>query len=88
MTANLSVYLGIFNLIPIPPLDGSKILFAFLTDSAYQKLMRYERYGMFLLIALMLSGYLSRPLNYVFAFVLDKLFVFAQAGYRLAGLFA
>ena len=34
MTATLSMFLGIFNLIPIPPLDGSKILLSFLPDSA------------------------------------------------------
>ena len=87
MTATLSMFLGIFNLIPIPPLDGSKILLAFLPDSAYQKLMRYERYGMFLIIALMLSGILGKPLDMVFTFVLEKLSVFTQAGYYLAGLF-
>ncbi len=45
-TAFLSVGLGTFNLIPIPPLDGSKVLFSFLPDMAYFKLMYYERYGM------------------------------------------
>jgi Zn-dependent protease len=48
----LSVGLGLFNLIPIPPLDGSKVLAAALPDRAYYSLMRYERYGMLLLILL------------------------------------
>ena len=48
----LSVGLGVFNLIPIPPLDGSKVLAALLPDSAYVRLMRYERYGILLLLAL------------------------------------
>lgn len=55
-TSVLSVGLGLFNLVPIPPLDGSKVLAAFLPDSAYWKLMRYERFGMLLLIALSLTG--------------------------------
>lgn len=55
-TAMLSVGLGIFNMIPIPPLDGSKVLFSVLPDRAYNVLMRYERYGMLLLLALVLFG--------------------------------
>lgn len=50
--APLSIGLGLFNLLPIPPLDGSKVLGAFLPDRAFFGLMRYERYGMFLLLAL------------------------------------
>ncbi|MDR0936922.1 MAG: site-2 protease family protein [Oscillospiraceae bacterium] len=46
LTAQLSWGLGIFNLIPVPPLDGSKVLFSFLPDRLYFKLMRYEKYGM------------------------------------------
>ena len=48
-TAILSIGLGLFNLVPIPPLDGSKILFSFLPERAYYTLMRYERFGMLLL---------------------------------------
>ena len=47
-TAYMSVGLGLFNLIPISPLDGSKVLFAFLPDRTYLTLMRYEKYGMVL----------------------------------------
>ena len=55
-TAMLSIGLGIFNLIPIPPLDGSKVLFAVLPDRQYNLLMQYERYGMILLLALVMMG--------------------------------
>ncbi len=51
-TAVLSIGLGLFNLIPIPPLDGSKVLFSFLPERAYHTLMRYERYGMVILLLL------------------------------------
>ena len=54
--APLSIGLGLFNLLPIPPLDGAKVLGAFLPDRAYFGLMRYERYGMFLLLALSWFG--------------------------------
>ena len=55
-TAYMSVGLGLFNLIPISPLDGSKVLFAFLPDRAYMTLMRYEKYGMALLFVLVWLG--------------------------------
>ncbi len=56
MTAYMSIGLGLFNLIPISPLDGSKVLFAFLPDAAYETLMRYEKYGMVVLLALVWLG--------------------------------
>lgn len=55
-TAALSIGLGVFNLIPIPPLDGSKVLAAVLPDTAYNKLMYYERYGMIAVLVLMYLG--------------------------------
>ena len=55
-TAYMSIGLGLFNLIPISPLDGSKVLFAFLPDAAYETLMRYEKYGMVVLLALVWLG--------------------------------
>ena len=71
----LSLGLGLFNLIPIPPLDGSKVLFAVLPDRAYAQLMRYERYGMLVLIALVLLGvgdsFLSSAILTVFRFLLN-----------------
>ena len=54
--AQLSIGLGLFNLLPIPPLDGSKVLAAILPDRAYCLLMRYERYGMILLLILALTN--------------------------------
>ena len=54
--APMSVGMGLFNLIPFPPLDGSKVLAVFLPDSAYEKLMRYERCGILILLALSWLG--------------------------------
>jgi len=59
----LSVGLALFNLIPIPPLDGSKVLFALLPDSVYSKILRYERFGFILLFALVYLGSLSTYLG-------------------------
>lgn len=64
-TTLLSTGLAIFNLFPIPPLDGSKVLFSFIPESWYYKLMRYERYGMILLMVLLVSGILDGPLGWL-----------------------
>ncbi len=51
--AIINLGLGIFNLIPIPPLDGSRIIGSLLSDNAYEVYMRIERFG-FIIIALLL----------------------------------
>lgn len=55
-TAIMCIGLGVFNLIPIPPLDGSKILLSILPEDTYFAMMRYEHYGSFLLILLLACG--------------------------------
>lgn len=69
-TAALSIGLGLFNLIPIPPLDGSKVLAVLLPKRAYRWLMRYERFGIFalwLLVALGVGGrYMSLAIRWVY----------------------
>lgn len=77
-TALLSVGLGLFNLVPIPPLDGSKVLFALLPERAYYTLMRYERYGMAVLLLLVWldvgGGYLSEAIYRVFMWMAGLFF--------------
>lgn len=46
----VNLALGIFNLVPIPPLDGSKILFSFLPEKAFSFMIAYERYALILLL--------------------------------------
>lgn len=84
ITAYLSIALAIFNIIPIPPLDGSKVLFSLMSDEGYMKLMRYERYGMLLLLALIVTDALGNPLYAATEFVFDKLFIFAEWGSALS----
>ena len=84
ITAYLIIALAIFNIIPIPPLDGSKVLFSLMSDEGYMKLMRYERYGMLLLLALIVTDVLGNPLYAATEFVFDKLFIFAEWGSALS----
>ena len=65
VTISRSIGLLVFNLIPIPPLDGSKVLFGLLPPRYYFRLMRYERYGMILLVALLYLGLLNTPLSFL-----------------------
>lgn len=51
--------LAIFNLIPVPPLDGSRILEVYLPSSAYHMWAQIERYGFIILVALLVSGVVS-----------------------------
>lgn len=69
----MSAGLAVFNLFPIPPLDGSKVLFAVLPDAWYEKLMRYERVGMLLLAVLLLTGVLDTPLTFLRSGLTDAL---------------
>ena len=54
--AMIDIGLGLFNLIPIPPLDGSKVLFAILPAKSYFAYMQYEQFGMILLLVFILFG--------------------------------
>ena len=74
----LSAGLAVFNLLPIPPLDGSKVLFSVLPDELYWKLMRYERYGMVALMVLLLTGVLDIPLNYLRESLFELLWPIAE----------
>ena len=74
----LNTGLAVFNLIPISPLDGSKILAIILPDAAYLKLMRYERYGMLILIGLLFLNVLDKPLAFLQGGLLDGLMAVAE----------
>lgn len=62
ITAQINVGLGVFNLIPIPPLDGSKIFLSMLPQEQYYKIVKYENVLSFGLIALLFLGILDGPL--------------------------
>ncbi len=88
LMAYLSLGLALFNLLPIPPLDGSKVLFSLIPDHAYYSLMRYERYGMILLIILAYTGVTGSLLARVMDTVFDWFLYLADWGFRLGSLLA
>ena len=81
---NINIYLTVFNLLPIPPFDGSRL--AFLPTRLYFKIMKYERVIMIVIMLLLMTGILSRPLNALTSWTITGLdyatgFIDALMGY-------
>ncbi|WAC09046.1 MAG: site-2 protease family protein [Thermodesulfobacteriota bacterium] len=65
IVVKINIILGAFNLIPIPPLDGSKILMGLLPEEAQQGLARLEPYGFFILAFLLITGLLNPVISFM-----------------------
>jgi Zn-dependent protease len=70
----MNVGLGVFNLIPIPPLDGSKVLSVFLPVSGLRAFFFLERYGIIIILALSMSGVMGRIMEPFFSVAVYFLF--------------
>lgn len=69
----MDVSLAVFNLIPVPPLDGSRILLAVLPQRIYFGVMRYERVILIIMLAAVWGGFLDGPLSLLNSVVWDLL---------------
>ena len=70
----INLFLFIFNLFPIPPLDGSKVLSGFLPRSATLIMDKIEPYGFFIIIGLLYFGILGAVMNPIVNFIMDKIY--------------
>ncbi len=76
----MNIVLAIFNLIPIPPFDGSRIFYVFLPPKWYFGIMKYERYIMLGFFVLLAFGFLQEPLSAVEDWVLNGLYTITGMG--------
>ena len=79
----LNIGLGVFNLIPFPPLDGSKVVAMFLPDRQYIRWMQLERYGMVILMAILWFGWLDTYLYAARTFLVDFMLTSTEGIYYL-----
>src|SRR3989338_2859688 len=73
----LNIILGVFNLIPVAPLDGFKVLAGLLPRDWYHDFIKTERYGIFILLLLLVSGAIAKIIfpiaSYLFSFLIPGL---------------
>ncbi|EOS61939.1 hypothetical protein C815_00301 [Firmicutes bacterium M10-2] len=82
-TASMSIGFGIFNLIPIPPLDGAKIVWSFLPDSIYYKINNGAWWMNLLFFALLYSGIIGQPIGMLRSSIIEA---FSTVAIHLFGL--
>ena len=70
----LNVTLAVFNLLPIPPLDGSRLFLSLLPTRIYFQIMRFEQYISIALMLALALGWLDAPIRWLSSFVLNLIF--------------
>lgn len=71
----LNITLAVFNLLPIPPLDGSRVLYVFLPTKYYFGVMKYERYISLGIVVLLVLGVLDPILNFITGGIMNLFFL-------------
>ncbi len=84
--ASINVSLAVFNLLPIPPLDGSRIATLLVPAKHYYKIMQYERYIMIGMFVLLWTGILSKPLSLLAGVVSVGIDFIVELPFKLIGL--
>lgn len=84
--AMVNVSLAVFNLIPIPPLDGSRIANLILPSKYYFTIMKYERYIMIGMFVLLWTGILTIPLSFLSGLVSAGIDFICELPFKLMGL--
>ena len=80
---SVNISLAVFNLIPFPPLDGSRLLAAFLPDRIYYRMMQYERYLFIALMALIATDVLDPVISTVSGGISNLYFNFFNAIFKI-----
>lgn len=81
-TIFINAFLAIFNLMPVPPLDGSKILVRFLPDALAVKYMQLERYGLLVVAVLIISGVFSKIIGPIATFIFNSILTFIGGSFN------
>lgn len=71
MFTSMNVGLGLFNLLPCPPLDGSRIFYVFLPPKYYFGVMKYEQYISIAIMILLITDVLDTPLNWLLSHIIN-----------------
>lgn len=80
--SQINVSLAVFNLIPIPPLDGSRIINLIIPSKYYFKIMQYERYIILAVFALIFLGVLDGPLTTISSYIMYGISVIASLPFK------